>query len=118
MNRWLTLLFIMIFIVACRHDAIIPESPPVSFKNDVQSIIISNCTKSGCHGNTNNEEFTLLTYNDVMNNGEIIPGNAKESKLYKSITGKGEKMMPPDYSLSSNQLQIIFFWITQGAKNN
>ncbi len=118
MKRFIILTIIIGLIISCKHDAIIPESPPVSFKNDVQPIIISNCTQSGCHGSTNPEEFTLLTYDDVMNHGEVTPGNAAESKLYKVITGQGEKQMPPGYSLSTEQTRLIYFWISQGAKNN
>lgn len=118
MKRFIAIIGLIVSIISCKHDAIVPESPPVSFKNDVQPIIISNCTRSGCHGSDNPEEFTLLNYYEVMNNGEVNPGNPGGSKLYKVITGNGEKSMPPDYSLSSEQARLIYFWISQGAKNN
>jgi hypothetical protein len=118
MKRLIILISFIGLLISCKHDAIVPDSRPVSFTNEVQPIIISNCTKSGCHGNTNQEVFPLMTYDDIMNNGGIIPGNPGQSNLYQTIIGKGGQSMPPDYFLSSDQMRLIYFWIAQGAKNN
>lgn len=115
----LSALICMCVIASCDHTPIIPEYPLVSFANDVQPIIIANCTQSGCHENGNNREiFPLLTYNDVMNSGRVSPGNARNSRLYLAIVGSGENAMPPGKLLTNDQITTIYVWIEQGAKNN
>lgn len=104
--------------VSCKHPSEIPPEPAISFSQQVQPIIIGNCTRSGCHGQENPEEFQLLTYDDVMANGEISPGNSDNSKLYRAITARGEDPMPPDRKLSEEDILTIYIWIQQGAKNN
>ena len=116
--KLLQTIFIAVSITGCKHPQ--PEGPTQSFSKDVQPIIISNCTQSGCHGSINPSEFSLLTYEEVMNNGEVRPGNAHNSKLYEVITKIGsEESMPKDNPpLSESQIKIIYLWIEQGAENN
>ena len=115
---FLLLILLYAMFVSCRHDGVVPNSPEISFSNDVQSIIIGNCTQSGCHpSSSDHEKFSLVTYDDVMKTVE--PGNARNSKLYETITGQG-KLMPPSSqaSLTDQQIKYIYLWIEQGAKNN
>lgn len=103
---------------SCKHPAEIPPEPEISFSGQIQPIIIGNCTRSGCHGTENPEEFTLLTYSDVMADERVIPGDANNSKIYRAITGRGEEPMPPDRTLTEEDILTIKIWIQQGAKNN
>jgi hypothetical protein len=108
------------FIISCKHDSPEPVGPNVSFKEHVLPIIISSCTAPGCH-DANSSEFPLLSYSDVILNGEIKEGKGLDVELIKVIKDKNEnERMPPAPSnaLTSNQIQIIELWITQGAKNN
>jgi uncharacterized membrane protein len=101
---------------SCAHEAVIPNSPEISFSTDVQGIIIGNCTQSGCHASgSDHESFSLVTYDDVMK--IVSPGNARNSRLYESIK---QKSMPPSSaaSLTDQQIKYIYLWIEQGAKNN
>jgi len=119
--RFLCIVLLLFQITSCKHDPIIPESPAMSFQHDIQPIITANCTEPGCHGNTNSRKFPLITYDDIMKNSEIIPGNAQKSKLYLTITAKkGNQIMPPSskHPLSDQQITTIYLWIMQGAKNN
>lgn len=113
------LLFIcFLSLSSCKHDVNISGAPEVSFKFEVQSIISGNCTESECHG-TNGQTFPLVTYNDIA--GNVEPGNARNSKLYQSVTGKGGvSFMPPSsrQALTNDQIRLIYIWIQQGAKNN
>ncbi len=124
MNRNLTIIaFVfagLLFGASCKHEMTIPDTPAISYKNDIQPIIVSNCTQSGCHGTVNTSDFKLLTYNDVIKEGDIIAYNADNSKLFQSITGKGEEFMPqsPNSPLTDNQIKLIYWWIMQGAKDN
>lgn len=113
------LLFCCVSILgSCRHDVVVPDSPEVSFAHDVQFIVTGNCAFSGCHTGNDGEEFPLITYEEITDNVE--KGNARDSKLYQSVTGKSAKLMPPSPQalLTNEQISLIYVWIEQGAKNN
>jgi hypothetical protein len=110
----------IISIQACKHESPVPEGPTISFKEHVQPIITGNCTAAECHPATGGE-FPLVSYNDVIENGEIKEGNAKDNELLEVIkSSDDDKRMPqpPSAPLTANQIQIIELWIAQGAKNN
>jgi mono/diheme cytochrome c family protein len=127
---------IILFFYACRHEILNPGNgnnggggtPPASsacspdtvyFVNDIMPIISSNCTMSGCHDNiTHAEGVNLTTYNGIIK--IVTPGNAGNSKLYKSLNKTGDERMPPPpmAALSAAQKSKIAIWINQGAKNN
>ena len=108
---------LIISLTSCKHDVIVPDSPVISFQNEVQPILVANCTESGCHASSGGE-FPLVSYQDALSN--VTPENGRDSKLYKSITGKGESIMPPAPRpmLSDAAIRLIYIWIEQGAKNN
>ncbi len=107
-------------INACKHESPAPEGPEISFKEHVQPIITGNCTASGCHPATGGV-FSLVSYNDVIKNGEIKEGNGKDSELVEVLkeTDNNDRMPPPPSApLTKNQIDIIELWVAQGAKNN
>ena len=92
----------LILLASCRHDPEIPVTPITSFQTDVQPILAGNCNMSDCHGG---HEKSLITFDDVMNNGDIQPFSAHQSKLYKLITKfSGEDKMPPETPLTDRQI--------------
>ena len=103
---------------SCRHDTVVPSSPEVSFKHDVQSIVAGNCAISGCHTSSQGEQFSLIKYEEITS--IVKKGNARDSRLYQSITGKSANLMPPapQALLTNEQIGLIYVWIEQGAKNN
>jgi hypothetical protein len=103
-------------ISSCRREPDLTGYPEVKFATEVQPIIVANCTQSGCHNNTDGEEFSLVTYQEII--GYIEPFKAYKSSLYRSITGKAERFMPPSDPLTDDQIRTIFVWIEQGAPNN
>lgn len=107
-------------IVACKHEYPIAQAPTISFKDHVQPIINGNCTAAECHPATGGE-FSLVTYNDVIVNGEIKEGKGTDVELLEVLkTTDEDDRMPqaPSAPLTANQIQIIELWIEQGAKNN
>ncbi|PTQ96548.1 hypothetical protein C8P68_10432 [Mucilaginibacter yixingensis] len=104
---------------ACRHDPLTPlsDAPVISFKNDVQPVIISNCTESGCHG-ASDHEFKLLSYDNIM--AKVKAGDPHASDLYGAITANTINTMPkpPNPRLTDTEIKTIYLWILQGAKNN
>jgi len=122
-NRLIKSLLICTAIVsihACKHESPVPEGPTVSFKEHVLPIITSNCTALECHPATGGE-FSLVSYNDVIENGKIKEGDSKDNELLEVIksTDDDKRMpQPPSTPLTADQIQIIELWIAQGAKNN
>lgn len=89
----------------------------VYFVNDVLPIILANCAQAGCHDAvTQAEEVVLDKYSNIITTGEVVKGQALQSKLYEVIANG--KMPPYPMSLSQAQKDLIAKWINQGAKNN
>jgi hypothetical protein len=124
MKKTLTLILmagLFMSSISCRHDVDLSSMKAISFASDIQPVLAGNCTLSGCHSNDNDSKFSLLTYNDVISNGEVESGKPHKSDLYKAVTAlEGEHAMPPSprSRLSDDQLTTIYLWIEQGAKNN
>jgi hypothetical protein len=130
-----------ISMVSCKHevpeplateeptDPTDPTNPGTSncdpnvvyFQRDVLPILVSNCAISGCHDAATRQEGVQLTdYTNVMNTGEIEPGDPEDSELYEMITEDDEdERMPkaPRPRLSAEQIGLIKKWIQQGAKD-
>jgi hypothetical protein len=103
------------FVSGCTREPELDGYPEVSFLNEVKPIISANCTQAGCHTGSRGE-FPLVSYEDIA--GAVTPFNARKSELYKAITGRSERMMPPGGPMADDQIRNIFVWIEQGAKNN
>lgn len=115
--------FVCVFIgfSACKDEPVIPDTPIVKFSDNIQPLIIGNCTASNCHGTLNPQEFLLTSYEDVIKHGDVKPKDARGSKLYQVITTniKSQKMPRTPYpDLTENQIEMVYLWIMQGAKNN
>lgn len=115
----LPLIFLSLSITSgCKHDTDLDAIPDVKF-SEVQGILSGSCGSSNCHGD-NADEFSLIGYDNVINNGEVEAGNAGDSKLYEVITATDEDIMPPSprSPLSDANIKKIYYWIEKGAKNN
>jgi mono/diheme cytochrome c family protein len=139
MSRQLFYLILMsvslLFILSCKHpygdlsdnvtqvgDTSTQCDPTkIYFQQQVLPILVSNCAMSGCHDDATHKEGVVLTsYSKVMTTGGVRPGNAGNSDLYKVLvkTDPGDRMpQPPRNALTSQQIQIIYTWIQQGAQN-
>ncbi len=107
---------------SCKHD-MDSNVPEVKFSTTVQGILSANCNFSGCHGDGSGGQeegsFSLVGYDDVIENGKVKTGDAHSSDLYKVISGHGKKMPPdPRSPLANDDIKRIYVWIEQGAKNN
>lgn len=129
-GRLLPLIFIYVF--SCVYHK--PDIPPevisgdngqgcdpslIYYEQDIQPILISNCTKSGCHNDKDHAEgVSYSSYSQTIRTGKVRAGNPSGSKLYTSLTGRGEERMPQGASpLPAEQIALIGQWIEQGAKN-
>ena len=111
-------------------------SKPVSFKKDINPILVANCLS--CHDGSgegsSTSGFNVQTYESIMKGtkfGPVIePGNSESSTLYRMVAHKVEPeiQMPPHHDealakgredeLTPRQIEFIERWIDEGAKNN
>lgn len=137
-SNWSVLLIGISLIIStsCKHepdDHFVPDPidttdiitchPDTSyFVNDVLPIFQSSCALSGCHdAATAQDGIILSSYNDIINSGELEPGNASDSDIYEKITDSDpdDRMPPPPLApLNQEQIATIRDWINQGARNN
>ncbi len=137
--------FALVFIglaISCKHDPLFIDNagktpgdtivmPPVGkpcdpdtvyFQNDILPLIVGNCGISGCHdAATASDGVVLDSYANIINTGDVKPGDPNGSDLYENIVDNDpDKRMPPPPSpaLSADQKALIFKWIQQGALNN
>jgi hypothetical protein len=138
-SQLLILLFvplsISIIATSCKHEPVYPKTPvndttstinncdpdSVYFTNEVLPIFVSNCAKSGCHdASTAQNGVVLDSYNNIVNTGDVRPGDPSDSEVYEMITetDPDDRMPPPPNTpLTSDQIALIRKWIMQGAKN-
>ncbi len=109
---------------------------PVSFKDDIQPILVSNCMV--CHIGSGEGSaksgFSVQNYDSLMRGTKfgpvIVSGDSESSTLYRMVAQKvaPEIQMPPHHDkslaegrlepLTPEQVETIRMWIDQGAKNN
>lgn len=81
----------------------------ISFQNEVNAIITTNCAIPGCHNGDIGASRNWTVFSNVQNSAQAI----------RSRTGA--RTMPPSNSgitLSDAQISTIACWVEQGAQNN
>jgi ankyrin repeat protein len=95
------------------------ELAKVDFARDVQPLFKAHCVK--CHGSkVQKNGFRLDRRSDAMRGGTspmIAPQNSQASRLYLKLIGNQEgPQMPPDGTMSAEEIAVIKAWIDQGAQ--
>lgn len=97
------------------------ESTPVDFATEIEPIFRANCID--CHGTDEQEsEFRvdrLATLLSGGNSGEpaVVPGKPKSSYLLKLVRHELPGLeMPPDGTLTKEDIAKLEIWIQEGAK--
>jgi hypothetical protein len=119
-----SVLFVLAFafclFYACKHEPILPTRE-VSYHDDILPIVRGSCQHAGCHDpNDPNAEFPLDSIVSELND-YVRPGDPEDSDLYERITDDDpdDRMPQPPYQpLTERQIQLIYIWIAQGAKDN
>jgi hypothetical protein len=117
------LALLTISLSSCYKDVILPDSvvdpdgPPqaVSFRADIDPIVISKCGLSGCHVTGAHKPYMTygISFTQIVNGGYVNTAVPKESILYKMINGEMKEYIP-----SATDRQKIYDWIRNGAPNN
>ncbi len=106
---------IVLVLSQCTKDHL-PE-PAICYQTDIEPLIVSNCTQSGCHNSTDHAAgYDFTTYQGILEGVE--PGHYKGSEMYKVlILPFGEKRMPqsPAEPFSDEQIALFARWIEEGA---
>ncbi len=91
------------------------------FKKDIQPILEKHCYE--CHSEKTGKKKAGYVFDDLATlkldinpKGAIVPGNPAESHLFEVVADANhEAHMPPDENLSSQQIEKLREWITEGA---
>lgn len=121
MKHFIYISFLLIFSASCKHKTNFNDLPEVSYSKTIEPIIAGNCTQSGCHGSEDHKRFKLLSYDDLIRYCRVVAGDPEKGNLYSVVnTYNKNNIMPPPPSnkLTEQQIQFIYVWIGQGAKNN
>lgn len=92
----------------------------VYFASQFFPLMLSSCAMSGCHDAITKADGIVLTdYTNIMK--IVKSGDPSNSKLYESLIEKDiEDRMPmaPVPPFTQDQINLVYRWIQQGAKNN
>jgi mono/diheme cytochrome c family protein len=88
------------------------------FKDTVRTFFKTQCLD--CHGGEKTKSgFNMATREKLLEGGDrgasIVPGKAKESRLYKLVTREEEPHMPPKKPADKATLEALAAWIDSGA---
>ncbi|HRK52741.1 MAG TPA: hypothetical protein PK185_02435 [Cyclobacteriaceae bacterium] len=124
-NQIFTGIIACFVLVACDNDKF-PEpavKDNVSFELDIQPILTENCAT--CHNPTEvdpdfREGFAYESIEELIDEGDVIPGNAEGSELVEMLEGVSAdgNTMPPAGPMKTLNIGLIRKWIDEGAKNN
>jgi len=114
---------LILLFQSCYYDTVIEEEvipPPddVSYSNDIMPLWNADCVS--CHkGAIPPDLIDENSWDELVNNGYVVPFESDESSLMNSLYGtNGEQLMPPAGKWSDNKINLVKAWIDQGAKNN
>lgn len=119
------ILGIIISLTACEKDQgpIVKPVPldttkVISFKNDVQPIFDYHC--ASCHSGSMRVDLRpCCSYQMLTENYYVDTLNPRYSFLYLKLTGEAPPRMPLHGDpLEDYQMDLIYEWMKQGAKNN
>ena len=89
-------------------DATRCEDSNASLITDIMPILQQNCAVSGCHvAGTGRVDFTVK--DNVIQNSSAIRANTQSGIMPPPASGK---------SISNAQKELIYCWVTAGAKDN
>jgi len=93
------------------------SSSCVHYSTEIQPIFTANCTN--CHVNLNLGDLSLSSYDDLMENDVVDPGDSAASKLIQRLKETSGTRMPQNQDpLDEATINLIETWIDEGALDN
>ena len=113
------ILVVISVLTGLRQGAAWQEERPareVSFARDIRPILTARCLS--CHNGTRTSGGLRVDLRQsAVRDSILIPGKARESRLYQRIAATDEEVMPPTGErLTEEQIGLIRDWIDQGAE--
>ncbi|MFG0333218.1 MAG: c-type cytochrome domain-containing protein, partial [Maioricimonas sp. JB049] len=97
------------------------EETAPEYGNDVAPLLQKYC--AGCHNDGDREgDFSVESYASLQKGTDdgpaVLPGDAKNSRLIRLLTGAAEPLMPPEDEPrpSEAEIAILTAWIEAGAR--
>ena len=136
LKAYSSLLFlIVVFLFACKHEAIMPEgfdpngqnqngpcdANTIYFEQQVLPILRSTCAVPGCHdvADPARKNVVLTSYTSLINSAEAWDDSQPLETEFWDVIFDGEMPLATSgKKLSQEQKDIIREWLAQGAKNN
>lgn len=122
--QYLMMLSLGLMATSCYYDEMPPEPETpipdvVSYSKDIQPLWDKDCISCHSPGTTPPDLTAANSYLALTkNNRYVIPGDALNSILHKSLTGEGAALMPPAQKWSDSKIELVDKWINDGALNN
>lgn len=121
LKRSILLLSISVFVLvlgqSCNKDKLEPAvtssdcEDAITYDAQVATIINNNCSTSGCHDSSNSGGYTLMTFEQVSNNADIILRAMKhEDGVVPMPLGQDQ--------LDEGKINDVSCWILQGKNEN
>ena len=118
--------FLIVILISCDDTKIsdLPTIPQtnVSYSEHIQPLFDLDCNSSGCHNDGDHAGGLSLTNwaNTTASYLVVAPGHPENSQLVLAVQGNSTYPMPPvGYQvLSQDQIDGIYTWVKEGAKNN
>ena len=115
-------------VVVLLFSGCVKEERQVSFRDNVQPILRSNCID--CHIPPSGEGYlktglSMATYEDLMHGTiygpVIVPGDSQHSILNMLVEGRADPSIRMPHGrkpLRNKEIEILRLWVEQGAVNN
>lgn len=107
---------VFLFIAGCGYlgnsDHLIAHATNPTFTNLKTTVFTAKCVR--CHsGQSPSGDYDLSTYEGIMSEGRVVPGNPSASMLVQRLR---DGSMPPSGPLSDQEIVTVEDWIRAGAK--
>ncbi|MFT5581860.1 MAG: hypothetical protein ACI9G9_001121 [Psychromonas sp.] len=110
-------LSVLVISQGCNKDKLEPVvtssdcEDAITYDAQVATIINNNCSTSGCHDSSNSGGYTLMTFEQVSNNADIILRAMKhEDGVVPMPLGQDQ--------LDEGKINDVSCWILQGKNEN
>jgi hypothetical protein len=111
-------LAVSIQVVALAADPVPTAEKVDFFEKQVRPLLFEQCVN--CHGPKKQRAGLRLDTAEGLKKGAdngpvVVPGDPEKSSLIRSVRRKGDYAMPPEKSLSADEVAILEAWVKGGA---